>query len=273
MVEWRIGCSGFSYDPWVGPFYPKGLEARERLPFYARVFDTVELDSTFYRMPSRDTVLRWEEVTPERFLFTAKVPKAVTHDRTDPQRGLDIFEEVMGELGEKLGCLLLQYPPSFTKSAGWHGFQDLMKSRDDAIPYAVEFRHESWFTQEVYDYLDQEGITFCWSENDYADVPAVATGRTLYLRFIGEHQSIPPEVWGAVREDRRPHMRKWIDELAPILAQTDRIYAFFNNHFAGFGPGTANQFRGEIGMPMVEWPASLMRQMRDSDQASLMDFE
>ena len=116
-MQLYIGCSGWSYSAWLGHFYPTGLEGAKYLEYYSQVFDYVEIDSSFYRTPNQLTVGRWARVTPKAFKFTAKFPKSITHDKRLGQgieSDLDYFYKTMTPLADKLGCLLLQLPPSMT---------------------------------------------------------------------------------------------------------------------------------------------------------------
>ena len=147
----RLGCAGWSYKDWDGTFYPKGLPAAQQLGFYAREFDCVEIDSTFYAIPAVAMVNGWAAKTPEGFLFCPKFPRVVTHDKelhaTDAEVGL--YLERMCLLGEKLGPMLIQMAPSFRaahfeRTAEFLARLPRLRPDGGRLEYAIEFRHRSW---------------------------------------------------------------------------------------------------------------------------------
>jgi uncharacterized protein YecE (DUF72 family) len=145
-MQLYVGCSGWSYSVWLGHFYPAKTESKHFLEYYSKVFDYVEIDSSFYRIPNTFMTNRWAKVTPDNFRFTAKFPKSITHDKRLGQ-GADIdmeyFHKAMIPLERKLGCLLLQLPPSLTMKEGFKKLQNL--PFDKRFRYALEARHKSWF--------------------------------------------------------------------------------------------------------------------------------
>lgn len=154
-LQLYVGCSGWSYDGWLGHFYPKKMECGRFLEYYSRVFNYVEIDSTFYRIPNRKTIMRWDGMTPEHFRFTAKFPHVVTHD-TRLGGGLDAlaqFFDAMKPLERKLLCLLIQLPPSLTKDEGLPKLEHLITLLWKRYSYAIEVRHQSWFSKDVYKLL------------------------------------------------------------------------------------------------------------------------
>ncbi|TLY01638.1 MAG: DUF72 domain-containing protein [Thaumarchaeota archaeon] len=159
-----VGCSGWSYSTWIGHFYPKGLESKNYLEYYSKVFDYVEIESSFYRIPNTLTTTRWSEITPRNFRFTAKFPKRITHiKRLDQvESDMEYFHKALTPLASKLGCLLIQLPPSMTMKEGLKKIQKL--PFDKRFRYAIEARHKSWFDDEVYSFLRKNDICLAWSE-------------------------------------------------------------------------------------------------------------
>lgn len=263
-----MGCVGWSYPEWVGSFYPPRTEASDFLALYARVFDIVEVDSTFYGIPSQDLARSWLEGTPESFAFTAKFPRLITHDRQfrDVDDPLRWFFGSMAILRPKLGPLVIQLPPRFSIATG----REVLEAFVDRLPtgyrYAIEFRHRSWFTQETFGWLQDRGVALCWSENDFVDVPPEVTTDFVYLRFIGDRSQ--PKLTGAIQRDRTAEIRKWFERLRAVEDRVGHAYVFFNNHFAGFGPACVNLFREASGEPSIEWALA----MREESQKSLLDF-
>jgi uncharacterized protein YecE (DUF72 family) len=153
-----VGCSGWSYDTWQGHFYPKALESKNYLEYYSKVFDYVEIESTFYRIPNILTISRWAEITPYNFRFTAKFPKRITHVKRlgEVESDMEYFHKQMAPLASKLGSLLIQLPPSMTMKEGMKKIQKL--PFDKRFRYAVEVRHKSWFDNEVYSFFKKNDI-------------------------------------------------------------------------------------------------------------------
>ena len=166
MAQLYIGCSGWSYEAWRGHFYPAKIEPGRLLDYYSKVFDYVEIDSTFYRTPRRQMSMRWASLTPAHFRFTAKFPQVVTRD-TRLGGGLDALKnyfEMMKPLESKLLCLLIQLPPSLTKDEGLPKLERLIPNLWKKFSYAIEVRHKSWFTKEVYRLLSDNNICLTWSQ-------------------------------------------------------------------------------------------------------------
>ena len=177
MARLRIGCVGWSYSEWAGSFYPTRAEAADYLTLYARAFEIVEVDTSFYAIPSQDMTRAWSDATPESFLFTAKFPRLITHERQfvnvdDPLRW---FFNAISLVRPKLGPLVIQLPPRFSIGTGRKLLEDFVDALPSGYRYAIEFRHPSWFTPETYSWLEDRGVALCWSENDYVRVPAIVT--------------------------------------------------------------------------------------------------
>ncbi len=143
MTRLYVGCSGWSYSSWQGPFYPKGLEQSRWLQYYSRVFDYVEINSTFYSIPSHFSVKKWGINTPVDFRFTAKMPKVITHEKamSNALRELDYFYSAMAPLREKLLAFLIQLPSSISFKTGFHAMKGFVSVLDKRYRYSVEVRH------------------------------------------------------------------------------------------------------------------------------------
>jgi uncharacterized protein YecE (DUF72 family) len=186
----RTGTSGFSYAEWKGNFYPEKMAAKDMLRFYAERFPTVEINNTFFRMPT-DVLLRgWAEQVPESFTFAIKSPKRITHDKRLKECGelLTFLFRATSALGPRLGPLLFQLPPNFKKDVPrLKGFFEEMPERRRV---AVEFRHASWFDDEVYETLRGQGAALCVADTgEEPTVPLVATTDWGYLRLRRENFS------------------------------------------------------------------------------------
>jgi uncharacterized protein YecE (DUF72 family) len=248
----RIGCSGWSYQDWVGPFYPKDAKPGDYLRMYSKVFDAVEIDSSYYRTPSPFMVSNWKRVTPEGFLFTAKFPKKITHELKlrDSQAQLERFYKAMSELREKLGALVIQLPPSFNYKKDKEALETFLGQTDKKYVHAIEFRNKSWFKPDIYKLLEANNISLAWSENQYASTPPEATSDVAYLRMVGD-RSITN--FGGKQREQGEVMRKWYTALEEKSSLFKQGFIFFNNHFAGFGPGSVNEFRRLAGLAELDW--------------------
>jgi len=252
LTKLKIGCSGWSYRDWVGPFYPKDAQASDYLRLYSSVFDAVEVDSTYYRNPSPLMVSNWRRGTPEGFVFTAKFPKKITHEKKlrDVGEQLERFYKSMSELREKLGALLVQLPPSFNYKKDRDALEQFLGQIDTGYRHAIELRNRSWFRPDVYKMLGQSNVALVWSENQYASTPPEATSEVAYVRMVGD-RSITD--FSKTQRDQGEVMRKWYSALEEKSSLFKQGFIFFNNHFAGFGPGSVNEFRRLAGLAELDW--------------------
>ncbi|MCG5055240.1 MAG: DUF72 domain-containing protein [Myxococcales bacterium] len=224
------GTSGFSYPAWKGSFYPEKLPAKKMLASYASQLLAVEINNTFYRMPKSAELAAWAEQTPETFRFALKAPRRITHIRrlVDAQDDVAYFAQASSALGKRLGPVLFQLPP-FLKCdvRRLQEFLDTLGGQAPELAAAFEFRHESWFVDEVFDALAARNAALCVADGDGLTTPLVATTSWGYLRLRKE---------GYAAED-----------LARWSAQTrtqpwSETYVFFKHEDAGVGPGLARAF-------------------------------
>jgi uncharacterized protein YecE (DUF72 family) len=264
----RIGTSSFSSGDWVGPFYPKKTPATGFLSYYSSRFGTVEIDSTYYAIPSKQTVLGWKNKTSDKFIFAAKFPKTIVHagkasqpdsaklllpEFTDKVR--DRFLETMAVLGEKLGPLLLQFP-YFSKSIFKlpEQFFERLNLFLDNLPsnfrYAVEIRNRQWLTREFVDICrnHQTALAFVdhvWmphaDEIDSAIDPI--TTDFSYIRLIGDRNEIESitKTWDKEVIDRDGRIKRWAKILEKMANQKQLTFVYINNHYAGHAPATARK--------------------------------
>ena len=230
----RVGTSGYSYKEWKGTFYPEDLPAAKMLPYYGERFDSVEINNTFYRMPDAKMVAKWGEQVPEAFTFALKAPQRITHQKKLTGAGDDVnlLFDAAEMLGPKLGPVLFQLPPYSRK--------DAVKLREfvNVLPpgrrVAFEFRHESWFDDEIYAILRQRDIALCAADTDeVTDVEAllVPTASWGYMRLRRtEYAAGEIEAWAA-----RVQRQSWSD-----------AYVFFKHEDEGKGPRFAVQFREQL---------------------------
>jgi uncharacterized protein YecE (DUF72 family) len=261
-LKYRIGCSGWSYSSWKGPFYPPNLENSDWLRFYSQIFDYVEIDSSFYSIPDQFIVKNWFKKTPENFGFTAKFPKTVTHDKylVEVEEEVELFLENMQPLRDKTLALLIQLPPSMEIMPGLEGLRNLLPLLDNRFRYAVEVRHHSWFQDLAYNFFADNDICLVWSQLAKLRTPPIVTTDFLYVRFIGD-RSIDEKDFGQIQKDRVLEMKKWANQIRKVDTgmgkgkekEVSLAMIAANNHYAGFGPGTVNIFRNMVGMPELSW--------------------
>ncbi|MBI2125866.1 MAG: DUF72 domain-containing protein [Thaumarchaeota archaeon] len=264
----RIGCSGWGYKDWVGPFYPKDTPQAGFLKFYSRVFDAVEIDSSFYRIPNASMISNWKASVPDNFSFAAKLPKRMTHDKhlVGIDNDMAYFQKMMKLFGNKLGAVVVQLPPSFKYDKDLEGLKDFIQLADNEIRYAIEFRHKSWFKDDVYKLLHDRNVSMAWSLNQYLETPAELTADFLYLRLVGTREIVQ---FTGIQKDQSEAMQKWVKKVEEKKDSFSDGFVFFNNHFAGFGPASVNEFRRLAGLMEMQWSQA---GESSSKQASLADF-
>ncbi len=248
----KVGCSGWSYEDWVGPFYPRDCRPQGFLRLYSRVFDCVEIDSTFYRAPTAAMVQQWYNSTPLGFIFAPKLPKRITHDQhlENVESYMEHFLKTMGSLKEKLGPFVVQLPPSFKRPKHEKALANFIMSLNSQYRYAIEFRHKSWFNPEVETLLQSKNICQIWSVNQYLTTPATVTSDFVYLRLVGDREI---NEFKKIQKDQTEVMKTWNKALQEVGASVKERFVFFNNHFAGFGPASANEFRRLMGLVELDW--------------------
>lgn len=224
-----IGTSGYNYPEWKGSFYPEKMKPADMLTFYGQQFDSVEINYTFYRMPNAKSIDGWMADTPEDFRFVLKAPKRITHERRLKDFGdtLAVFVRLASGLEGRLGPLLFQLPPNLKKDLPrLEAFLDEMP--DTAKP-AFEFRHESWFDDDVLAALRARGAALCVADSEKISAPVVQTASFSYFRLRDEgYQDADIAAWtGKVRD----------------AAKSGEVYVFFKHEESGKGPAFARQMR------------------------------
>lgn len=267
----RWGTSSFSSEDWVGPFYPPGTEAGAMLSHYARVFDTVEVDSTWYALPAARTVDGWAEKTPEGFLLCAKFPRSIVHGGSGPRPDArlvlepdatyevrDTFLERMRRLGPRLGPLVLQFPyfnrEAFPSAGPFlerldRFLRDLPRS---GLTYGVEVRNKAWVTPALREVLARHGTLLVLVDQAWMphgdEVEArmdPVTGPLCYVRLLGDREAIEKvtTTWGREVVDQGPRLERWARLLVRLMDRGVTSLVYANNHYAGHGPATARRLR------------------------------
>jgi len=257
--ELRIGSSSWSAPSWEGPFYPKGTLPADYLPFYASEFDTVEVDATFYRTPSARMVDAWHDRTPAGFLFAAKIPQVITHEKmlVGCEEELAAFLKVMDRLGDKLGPLLFQFR-YFKKSelSEPDPFLDRLERFLPTLPrdrrFAVEVRNKNFVTVRLLDLLRKHNVALALIDHPWfyridhlMSREGILTTDFVYLRWLGDRYKIEEQTksWDRIIIDRQREMERWILAIRKMLEQSRAVYGYFNNHYAGYAVGSIRFFR------------------------------
>jgi uncharacterized protein YecE (DUF72 family) len=259
MTDLRIGTSAFTAAGWETAFYPAGLKPVEYLTYYATKFNTVEVDSTFYRAPSVATVNGWERKTPPGFVLAAKVPQTITHEKIlqDCYDDLKHFLETMDLMGDKLGPLLFQFG-YFNKSAFKGGgdfmarLEPFLKKLPKGYKFAVEIRNKNWLSASFFDLLRAHGVAYALI--DQAWMPRVSeiferfdpiTADFTYVRLLGDRKGIDQQtkIWDKVIVDRSKELMSWVNVCQRTVRRGVSTYVYVNNHYAGFAPATVEQFQ------------------------------
>lgn len=247
-MHWRLGTMGFGYPEWAGVFYPRGLKSGDWLAYYATHFDAVELDTTFHAVPDPNRVRRWATAVPQGFRFAVKTHKAITHEGTIDGRIelMRAFVDVVRNLGQKLGVILIQFPPGF----GFSEFPRLagfLGSLPADVRFAVEFRNVSWRRREAWHLLRDHRVA--WVSIDYYAAPreVVRTTDFLYVRLLGERDRFPQK--DHVQLDVTAPLGWWRDQIVRKDDRIDTAWVMFNNDYSGYSIETIRRFREMVGIP------------------------
>lgn len=252
----RIGTQGWNYDAWVGPFYPIGTRAVDYLFLYARAFDCVEVDSTFYAIPSAKTFRDWAGRVPAGFTFALKLPKEISHEqRLRDAAGLaPLFFDRARELGPKLGPILIQLGPDFLpdQRPALEGFLGTLP-RD--LQFAVEFRQRGWIDDDVLALLADHNVALALTDARWIPrktMLALAehpTADFAYVRWMGPDRKIVD--YSRIQFDRSRELEAWSHALRVLNERVKFVWGFANNHFAGHSPETARELQKLVGQRVV----------------------
>ena len=257
----RLGTSAFSANGWSGAFYPKGMKTADHLNFYSTRFDTVEVDSTFYRCPTVDAVNNWHFKTPPGFIFSLKIPRTITHDKIllDCDEEFETFVDTADILQEKLGPMLFQFPffgqDVFDSDAQ---FVARLKAFFLKLPrigpyrFAVEIRNKYWLKPRLLDLLRESNVALALQDHSYMPGPVEIfekcdpiTADFAYVRLLGDRKGIEKltTTWSQTIIDRTAELQSWVTVCEKFQKRGITQYVYANNHYAGFSPATVNLFR------------------------------
>jgi uncharacterized protein YecE (DUF72 family) len=241
-----FGTSGWSYKEWEEVFYQKG--EKRKLRAYSRVFKTVEIDSTFYRYPSKGMVMGWVRYSPSDFIFTAKLPKVITHDKklglkkdikTDLEAYLDLMRPL--QLNGKLGCLLIQLPPKYEYNP--KNLESFFELVDPNFRFAVEFRNLSWMRDETWKLLEKYDVAYVNVDEPLLPPEVHLTTDFTYFRWHGRGE----RPWFDYRYSKE-EIDPWIPKVEDAARKVKKVYGYFNNHFHGYAPENCLYLLEKLGL-------------------------
>jgi uncharacterized protein YecE (DUF72 family) len=258
-----VGCQGWNYADWTTKlggetvFYPRGTKSGEMLEVYSKIFETIEVDSTFYAIPPATAVENWYKKTPENFTFSLKMPQEITHEHAldkDSFPVLDEFCERAGELKEKLASVLIQLAPQFEASKeNAQNLRAFLERLPREIRFAVEFRDRAWLVDWTFEELEKAGVALCLVEGGWIprELMFEAIEKTIvdfaYVRFMGE-RDLPR--FDIVQRPQDTNLNIWKEEIRRIKARD--IYVYFSNFYEGFAPESVNKLRALLGQTTVD---------------------
>lgn len=259
----EIGCQGWNYDDWttkadgVTVFYPRGTRSNQMLETYAKVFDTIEVDSTFYAIPASSAVENWFKKTPENFTFSLKMPQEITHEYGLREPSFPIMEEFCERvllLKEKLGAVLIQLPPNFEASKeNAQALREFLAELPKEIRFAVEFRNREWMIDWTFEELEKNKIALCLVEGNWIprelmfEAIQKPTANFAYIRFMGERNLTS---FDKILRLQDANLQMWKTEIERIKAKD--IFIYFSNFYEGHAPASVNKLKNIFGQKMVE---------------------
>jgi uncharacterized protein YecE (DUF72 family) len=258
-----IGAQGWNYEWWKGSFFPRDARADEYLTLYSRVFDTVEVDSTFYATPSEAAVLGWVKRTGDGFTLSLKLPRSMTHEgrlRVDGD-DLALFCARARLLGPKLGVVLVQLPPDFSP-AQFDVLASFLPLLPTDIRFAVEFRDRTWVADTTVDLLAKHNVAFALLDSEWIprelsfSIASKPTASFAYLRWLG------PRIltdFSRIQINKDRELGEWVEVVRELETKVDAIFGYFNNHYQGHSPASANRFKQLLGQEPTD-PSVLVRQ-------------
>jgi len=266
----QVGCQGWNYDDWVTPaagaravFYPRGTRADRMLDVYARAFDTVEVDSTFYAAPSEAVLDGWGRRAPEGFTFSLKLPQEITHEHhlrgPRAERALADFCARARRLGPKLAAVLVQLPPQFEATAeNARALADFLPLLPDDLRFAVELRDRFWFEEDLLEPLARRGnVSLALVEGQWvtrerlwrAAAGVLEASDFAYVRWMGARDLTR---FDAVAREMDANLGLWARAVARLRERRLRVFAYFSNFYEGHAPASANKLKRLLGLPVVE---------------------
>ena len=236
----HIGASGWSYKDWLGVFYPENTKSKDYLSCYSRVFDTVEVDSTFYGIPRTSTIENWYKVTPDHFKFSLKVPQIITHEKRliNCESEWQQFLSTISLLKQKLGPVILQFDYKFLFDEHFKALSDFLDhNKLEQFKLGIEVRNKNWHKPEFYDLLKKYNVGLVLSDLYYMPRVIELTADFTYIRLIGNRKQIPDD-FSHSRINRDQDLDWWVDWIEKFLEKELEVWVYSNNHYQGHSPDT-----------------------------------
>jgi uncharacterized protein YecE (DUF72 family) len=233
MTVW-VGTSGYNYPEWRGSFYPEKFPTSKMLPYYSERFQTVEINYTFYRTPNEKILAGWSRETPQEFKLTLKAPKRITHDARlrDCAQSVEFFLKTAATLGPKLGALLFQLPPFLRKDVAL--LDAFLEAFPPDVRAAFEFRHRSWWDEEVFSRLRARNLALCVADSEKLSAPVEITASYGYFRLRDEGYT-PDQI------------AQWARTIHEKTATCSDVFVYFKHEEAGKGPQFARLLLDALG--------------------------
>ena len=236
MDRVHVGTMGWSYNFWAGNFYPEGAKPSEYLGEYSKIFDTVEIDNTFYRIPSQTSLEKWNTQTPAGFVFSAKFPQIITHRKMlqDCESEVQLFLERISALQNKLGPLLLQFPPSFGPEKTFL-LRDFLSRLPQKYKYAVEVRNKKMLNEKLYSVLRDHSIALTLTPILLVPETEQITADFSYIRWEGDRRAVNGTL-GKIEVDRTNDIHGWANSIIKLLEKTTQVFGYFSKYYSGHPP-------------------------------------
>ncbi|MBD3345241.1 MAG: DUF72 domain-containing protein [Chitinivibrionales bacterium] len=230
--NYRIGTSGWHYKHWTGPFYPEKMKTGDMLKFYLQHFSTVEINNSFYKLPEEKTLKQWASLVPAGFEFAVKASRYITHVKKlkDPEEPVNTFMSRIEVLGDKLGPVLFQLPPSW--KVNLERLESFCKVLPGGFSYAFEFRNPTWFDDSVIEILNEYNASFCIYDIEGRTSPSHLVGPIRYIRLHGPDGKYQGSY-------SKQQLRKWANLLSSWREQGRKAYCYFDNDQNGYAPHNA----------------------------------
>jgi len=262
LTELLIGTSGWSYNEWAGVFYP--TSGTNKLSFYSKVYNTAEVDSSFYAFPSKGLVQGWARYTPESFVFSVKLPQLLTHEKkldlgkgveADLIRFLGLLRPLMAS--GKLGPVLIQLPPSFSYDSDFDRLKGFLSQAPEDVKFAVEFRHPSWLREDVWSFLRGRNVANVIVDEPLLPPDTVTTADFAFIRWHGRGS----RPWYNYRYSEK-ELETWVPKVKDVTARVKKTFGYFNNHFGGFAVENSLKMMEKLGISNLQQQEARARATR-----------
>ena len=236
----HIGTMGWSYNFWANNFYPPNTKPENFLQEYSKHFNTLEVNSSFYRVPSTSTIKNWDDQTKSNFLFSIKAPQKITHGKLAEENSdyLDFFLNNISILGSKLGPILFQFPPRF-KSEKFDSLKNFISILPKKYRITFEIRNKTWFIDRFYQLLDENKIALVMGDSPWTTKLEKVTSEFIYFRWEGNRKQIKGNI-GIVEKERTSEIKIWAKKIQNFLNKTE-VFGYFSKYYSGHPPTDAKQ--------------------------------